>query len=70
MLRLVFFARLELVLLFGIIYDMTVKPDFSDAASVLWGVAGLLVATALLYWRYRAALAAGPPGTASAPAER
>ena len=70
MLRLVMLARLELVLLFGVIYDMTVKPDFGDSASILWGLAGLLVAAALVYWRYRVALAAGPPGTAPASAEQ
>jgi uncharacterized membrane protein len=70
MLRLVMLARLELILLFGIIYDMTVKPDFGDTASILWGLAGLLVAAALVYWRYRVALAAGPPGAAPAPAEQ
>jgi uncharacterized membrane protein len=70
MARLVFLARLELILLFGLIYDMTVKPDFGDAASILWGVAGVLVAAGLVYWRYRAALAAGPPSAAPAPSEQ
>jgi uncharacterized membrane protein len=69
-LRLILFARLELVLLFGLIYDMTVKPDFGDAASILWGLAGVLVAAALVFWRYRVALAAGPSGGAPAPAEQ
>ena len=50
--------------------DMTVKPDFGDAASILWGLAGVLVAAGLVYWRYRVALAAGPPGGAPAPAEQ
>ena len=70
MMRLVMLARLELILLFGIIYDMTVKPDFGDAASILWGLAGALVAGGLVYWRYRVALAAGPSGGAPASAER
>jgi uncharacterized membrane protein len=69
-LRLILFSRLELVLLFGLIYDMTVKPDFGDAASVLWGLVGVLIAAVLVYWRYRVALAAGPPGGAPAPAEQ
>jgi uncharacterized membrane protein len=55
--RLIFLARLDLVLLFAMIYDMTVKPDFGDAASILWGVAGAVAAAALVYWRYRVALA-------------
>jgi uncharacterized membrane protein len=70
MARLVFFARLELILLFGLIYDMTVKPTFDDAASLLWGLAAALIAAGLVYWRYRVALAEGPPGAAPAPAEQ
>ena len=54
--RLIFLARLDLVLLFVMIYDMTVKPAFGDAASILWGVAGAIVAAALVYWRYRVAV--------------
>lgn len=69
-LRLVMLARLELILLFGLIYDMTVKPDFGDSASILWGLAGVLVGAALVYWRYRVALAGAPPGGAPAPAEQ
>jgi uncharacterized membrane protein len=66
-LRLVMLARLELVLLFALIYHMTVKPDFGDGASVLWWLAGALVAAGLVYWRYRVALAAGrPPAPATA----
>jgi uncharacterized membrane protein len=69
-LRLIMIARFDLVLLFLLIYDMTVKPSFDDAASILWGLAGAAVAAGLVYWRYRVALAAGPPGGAPAPAER
>ena len=63
--RLIFLARLDLTLLFLIIYDMTVKPDFGDAALILWGLAGAAVAAGLVYWRYRAALAQGPPRPAT-----
>jgi uncharacterized membrane protein len=64
-LRLILFFRFDLVLLFLMIYDMTVKPDFGDAASILWGLAGALVAGALIFWRYRVALArAATPATA------
>ena len=66
MLRLIMLARLDLVVLFLMIYDMTVKPDFGDAASILWGVAGAAVAAGLVYWRYRVALAQGPPPPAPA----
>ena len=65
-LRLIMLARLDLVLLFLIIYDMTVKPDFGDAASILWGLAGAAVAVALIVWRYRVAMAQGPPARAAA----
>ncbi len=61
MMRLVFLARLDLVVLFLIIYDMTVKPDFGDSASIAWGVLGAATAAALIYWRYRVALGQGPP---------
>ncbi|HJR96182.1 MAG TPA: hypothetical protein VJ807_12195, partial [Gaiellaceae bacterium] len=64
-LRLVLFFRFDLVLLFLMLYDMTVKPDFGDAASILWGVAGAAVAAGLIYWRYRVALAQGPPASES-----
>jgi len=53
--------------LFAMIYDMTVKPDFADAASILWGVAGAAVAAGLIYWRYRVALAQGPPPVPTSP---
>jgi len=65
-LRLIFLSRLDLVLLWIIVYDMTVKPDFGDPSSILWGVAGALVAGGLVYWRYRAALRQGPPSPAGA----
>ena len=61
-LRLIMLARLDLILLFLLIYDMTVKPDFGDAGSYLWGIAGAAVAAGLVFWRYRVALASGPSG--------
>jgi len=60
MLRLLMLIRLDLLVLFVLIYDMTVKPDFGDAASILWGVAGAAVVAGLVYSRYRVALAQGP----------
>src|SRR5688500_9048951 len=68
-LRLILLFRFDLVLLFLMIYDMTVKPDFGDTASVLWGVVGTALAGGLIYWRYCVALAAGsgpPPAPESA----
>lgn len=62
--RLILLARLDLVLLFLIIYDMTVKPDFGEFASIAWGVAGALTVAALVYWRYRVALSRPAPAAA------
>jgi uncharacterized membrane protein len=62
--RLILLARLDLVLLFLLLYDMAVKPSFDDAGSLLWGLAGALVAAGLVYWRYRAALSRPAPATA------
>lgn len=59
--RLIMLARLDLVLLFLIVYDMAVKPSFGDAASILWGVAGALAVGGLVYWRYRAVAQAPEP---------
>ena len=56
--RLVMLARLDLVLLFVLIYAMTVKPDFGDAGSILIGLAVAAVAAGLIYWRYRVAVVA------------
>ena len=67
MLRLLLLSRLDLVVLFAMIYTMTVKPDFGDAASILWGVAGAAVAAGLIYWRYQVALAQGPPPAPASP---
>jgi uncharacterized membrane protein len=62
-LRLVMLFRLVLVLLFVLLYDMAVKPDFGEAGSIFWGLAGAVVAAGLVVWRYRIALAqpAGVP---------
>ena len=54
-LRLIFLARLDVVLLFLIIYVMTVKPEI-DSEAMLVGVVGALLAGGIIWWRYRAAL--------------
>ena len=59
--RLIMLARLDLVLLFALIYDMSVKPDFGDADSILIGVAVAALAAGLIHWRYRVAVAVAPP---------
>jgi uncharacterized membrane protein len=68
-LRLVFLARLDVVLLFLIIYVMTTKPEI-DSEAMLVGVVGALLAGGIIWWRYRAALTAlrvspPPPPAAS-----
>lgn len=63
--RLIFLARLDLALLWLIIYDMTVKPSFDDASSLLWGLAGAGVAAGLVYWRYRVAQAQPAPSASA-----
>ena len=70
-LRLIMLARLDLVLLFGIIFVMSVRPDFGDSALLEGLLAGVLAA-GLVYWRYRVALSQPPPGpgpAAGTPAE-
>jgi uncharacterized membrane protein len=61
MLRLIMLARLDLVLLFGIVYVMTVKPELDDSAFIEGLLAGALAA-GLVYWRYKVALGQPPPG--------
>jgi uncharacterized membrane protein len=61
-LRLLMLSRLDLALLFLIIYDMTVKPEFDDLA-LLEGLLGAAVVAGLIYWRYRVALSQPPPET-------
>ena len=59
--RLILLARLDLVVLFLLVFDMTVKPSFDDRA-LLEGMLGAVLVGALLYWRYRVALGRLPPG--------
>jgi uncharacterized membrane protein len=59
-LRLILLARLDLVLLFLILYDMAVKPEFFDAA-LLEGLATAAIAAGLIHWRYRVALTQPAP---------
>ena len=66
-LRLIMMSRLDLVLLFLIVYDMTVKPDFGDAGSWIWALVAAAIAVGVIVWRYRVALAqGGPPPRAEA----
>lgn len=49
--RILVLSRLDLVLLFGMLYVMAVKPDFGSAGSIAWGAAGVAVAAAAVLWR-------------------
>jgi uncharacterized membrane protein len=59
--RLLVLTRLDLVLLFLIVYDMTVKPEIDDQA-LLEGLLAAALAGGLVYWRYRVAVGQPPPG--------
>jgi uncharacterized membrane protein len=65
-LRLVFLARLDLALLFLIVYVMTVKPEI-DSEAMLVGIVGTLLAGGIIWWRYRTALALMQSRTPSTP---
>lgn len=64
--RLIMLTRLDLVLLFLIVFDMAVKPQFVDAALV-WGIGGAVVAAAIVI--RRSLLVRGMLAPARAPAE-
>ena len=57
--RLIMLSRLDLVLLFLIVFDMTVKPEFGDPGSFVWAVVVAAVAVGVTYWRYKVAVARG-----------
>jgi hypothetical protein len=63
--RLILFSRLDLVLLFLIVFDMTVKPELGDATAVIFGLAAAAVAAALVIWRSLAARSAPPAARAA-----
>jgi uncharacterized membrane protein len=67
--RFVMLTRLDLVLLFFVIYVMTVKPEV-DSEAFLVGLVGAAMAAGLIWWRYRSALTqmmSGPPPGAPPP---
>ena len=59
--RLILLSRLDFVLLFLLVYDMAVKPEITDAAAVLVGLGGALVAATAVYSRSLAAQGAQEP---------
>lgn len=66
--RIILFSRLDLVLLFLIVFDMAVKPELGDGGAVLFALLAAAVAAGLIVWR---ALARPQSGQAPAtvPAE-
>jgi hypothetical protein len=60
-LRLILLSRLDLVVLFLLVYDMTVKPSFDDSA-LLEGLLAAGLAAGVVYWCYKVALGQPPPG--------
>jgi uncharacterized membrane protein len=68
-LRLISLARLDLVLLFLIIYVMTIKPAI-DSEALLIGIVAALLAGGIIWWRYRSVLTqmtSPPPAPPLAP---
>jgi len=65
MARIILYSRIELVLLFLIVFDMTVKPEVGDAGAVLFGLGAAAAAAALIVWRF---LAGAPRAQAPASA--
>jgi uncharacterized membrane protein len=49
--RLILFSRFDLVVLFLIVFDMAVKPEFSDAGAIAFALAVAAAAVALIAWR-------------------
>jgi uncharacterized membrane protein len=66
--RIILFSRLDLVLLFLIVFDMAVKPELGDAGAILFALAAAAAAAALIVWRSLAG-AKAERAPASAPAE-
>ena len=54
-------SRLDLVLLFLIVYDMTVSPDSETPAPSSGRSLPRRSPSEIIYWRYRVALAHGGP---------
>jgi hypothetical protein len=66
--RILVFSRLDLVLLFLIVFDMAVKPELGDGGAVLFALAAAAAAAGLIVWRARVGAPAGQ-ASATAPAE-
>jgi uncharacterized membrane protein len=60
--RILVLSRLDLILLFLILYDMAVKPEFDDAGAIALGLGLAVLAWLLVLWRL---FAVAPPATAA-----
>ena len=49
--RLILFSRFDLVVLFLIVFDMAVKPEFGDDGAIAFALAVAAAAVALIAWR-------------------
>ena len=66
--RIILFSRLDLVLLFLIVFDMAVKPELGDGGAILFALLAAVAAAGLIVWRALAGAQAGQV-SATAPAE-
>jgi uncharacterized membrane protein len=66
--RILLFSRLDLVLLFLIVFDMAVKPELGDGGAILFALLAAAAAVGLIAWRALAGAQAGQ-SSATAPAE-
>ena len=66
--RIILFSRLDLVLLFLIVFDMAVKPELGDGGAILFALLAAATAAGLIVWRAPARTQSGQV-SATAPAE-
>src|ERR687892_322054 len=66
--RILVFSRLDLVLLFLIVFDMAVKPELGDGGALLFALLAAAAAAGLIVWRALAGAQAWK-APATAPAE-
>jgi uncharacterized membrane protein len=66
--RIILFSRLDLVLLFLIVFDMAVKPELGDGGALLFALLAAAAAAGLIVWRAPARTQSGQV-SATAPAE-
>jgi uncharacterized membrane protein len=70
MARLILFSRLDLVVLFLIVFDMAVKPEFADGGTIAFALAVAAAVAALIAWRSLAGRRPGEEAAAGTIGER